>query len=330
MQSKAIVVDHLWKIYTGREKNIVALRDVSFSVSKGEVVGVLGPNGAGKTTLCLILSGLLEPTKGTAYIMGEDVKELKRKACEKYVALYLAEHMRLWNAFIRLPALKYLEAVGAIRCIEGDLKKKAEEALKKVGLWEWRNEWPSRFSAGMKRKLMIAETLMYELPILILDEPTVHLDPASCIEVWDVLKELARSGKTILLTTQNMEEAEYLCDRILLLSKGNIIASGSPHEVKKLMKYEKITVKVSPRSREFVRLLEKIEDIVEVMQVKDVEDGTLAVVRSIKGSVEPSTLVKLAKSAGLKVLLLSYEELSLSDAFRILLKGDKNENKDLA
>jgi len=330
VQNKAIVVDHLWKIYTGREKNIVALRDISFSVSKGEVVGILGPNGAGKTTLCLILSGLLEPTKGTAYIMGEDIRELKRKACEKYIALYLAEHMRLWSAFIRLPALKYLEAIGAIRCIEGDLKKKAEEALKKVGLWEWRNEWPSRFSTGMKRKLMIAETLMYELPILVLDEPTVHLDPISCMEIWNILKELAHDGKTILLTTQNMEEAEYLCDKILFLNKGRIVASGSPHELKELTRYEKIAVKVSPKSREFAKLLEKIDGVTEIMQVKDVEEGTLVVAKSIKGCVEPSTIVELAKSTGLKVLLLSYEQLSLSDIFRILLKGEENESEDRA
>ena len=232
-RSDPVVVEGLTKVYRGRSGEVVALNDVSFSVREGEVFGVLGPNGAGKTTLSLIIAGLLEPTRGTAYVMGEDVRKLKRKVCEKYVALYLSGYMRLVQSFLRVPALKYLIMVGSIHWARGDLRRRAEEALKLVGLWEWRGEWPSRFSSGMRRRLMIAEVLLYDMPILVLDEPTVHMDPASCMEVWKVLKKVAREeGRTILLTTQNMEEAEYLCDRILFLNRGRVIALAGPDELR--------------------------------------------------------------------------------------------------
>jgi len=317
MSVQPIVVSELVKEYSGRGRKITALKGVSFSVNEGEIVGILGPNGAGKTTLCLILSGLLEPTKGTAYIMGEDIRKLRRKACEKYIALYLSEYTQ-WSLNPRIPALKYLVMVGAIDCIKGDLKKKAETALKKVGLWEWRNEWPSRFSTGMKRRLLLAAMLMYDFPILILDEPTVHLDPASCIEVWKAIKAIAsEEGRTVLLTTQNMEEAEYLCDRIIFLHKGSIIASGSPEYFKTLVsKYEEISLKVSPLKPEFKKALEKLDGVLRVRS----EDTTL-ILEAQKNTVEPATLIDLASQFNVKILSMSYERPSLSEVFRILLKG---------
>ncbi len=320
-RSDPVVVEGLTKVYRGRSGEVVALNDVSFSVRGGEVFGVLGPNGAGKTTLSLIIAGLLEPTRGTAYVMGEDVRKLKRKVCEKYVALYLSGYMRLVQSFLRVPALKYLIMVGSIHWARGDLRRRAEEALKLVGLWEWRSEWPSRFSSGMRRRLMIAEILLYDMPILVLDEPTVHMDPASCMEVWRVLKKVAREeGRTILLTTQNMEEAEYLCDRILFLNRGRVVAIATPHELRELVvKRERIVVAL--RRGDGGRLVEKLRDLPAVFHAEAREGGRLIVIEAAKDGVAPAELIDLAAKLGCEVRYLSYEKPSLSDVFRALVGG---------
>lgn len=318
---ESVIVENLWKIYSGKGREIVALRDLDFKVYEGEILGVIGPNGAGKTTLSLILSGLLQPTKGRVYIMGESVNRLKRKVCQKYVALYLSGYMNLVGPFLRLPALEYLKMVGAINCIEGDLEERAEKALEAVGLTEWKEEWPSRFSTGMKRKLMLAEVFMYEKPILILDEPTVHLDPASCIEIWHVLKRLTKERKTVLLTTQNMEEAEYLCDKILFLHEGRKIAFMSPEDLKSsVQKYDIITLKIYPDPQKIKSLLRKFEGVVAV---REGGDKTL-VIQSVKGCVKPSSIIDLVKSVGVELLSISYERPLLSDVFRTLLGEDGN------
>lgn len=257
---KSIIVDDLWKSYSGRRKEILALREINFDVSEGEILGILGPNGAGKTTLSLIISGLLEPSRGTVFVMGEDIRRLRRRVCEKYIILYLAGYMNLEQSFIRLPAIKYLEMFAAINCIGGNIREKAMEALRAVGLLAWKDEWPARFSSGMQRKLMLAKILMDDKPVIVLDEPTIHLDPLSCMEIWTVLKKLKDDGKTILLTTQNMEEAEYLCDRIIFLN-GKVITSGSPEDLKGLVqKYDLIVIRVCRGYSEFISKIKKSKE----------------------------------------------------------------------
>lgn len=319
-----IVVDDLWKSYSGRGKEILALREINFNVSEGEILGILGPNGAGKTTLSLIISGLLKPSRGTVFIMGEDIRRLKRRVCEKYITLYLTGYMNLEQGFIRLPAIKYLEMLAAINCIRGNIREKATEVLRAVGLLAWKDEWPARFSSGMQRKLMLAEILMNDKPCIVLDEPTIHLDPLSCMEIWAVLKKLKDDGKTILLTTQNMEEAEYLCDRIIFLNR-EVIASGSPKDLKGLVqKYDRIMIKVRGRYSEFRSEIEKIEGVTEVDEIKD--DSTI-VVKAIKGSLKPKSLVELSSSSGTEILSLTYEEPTLSDVFRMLVGSEASEHK---
>ena len=209
--------------------SIRAVDSVTFEVKRGEVFGLLGPNGAGKTTTIKILTTLTRPSSGKAFIMGIDVGE-HPELVKPHMGVVPQEN----NLDRELTAYENMLIYGMLHNVKA-LPSKIEERLKMVDLWERRDEPVERLSGGMQRRLLIARALLPEPPILFLDEPTVGLDPQLRREIWDTIRRIKVQGRTILLTTHYIEEAEILCDRVGILSRGRLIALDTPKNLKAMV-----------------------------------------------------------------------------------------------
>lgn len=217
-----IEIKHVSKIYPQAKRN--ALDDVSLTIETGEFFGLLGPNGAGKTTLISVLSTLLLPTEGEIVIDGELLTR-SRQDIKRKLAL-ITQHNSL-RGDMNLDQIMELQA----RLYFMDLKKakaRSGELLEFCGLAEHRKKTVRKLSGGMKRKLMLCRALLTDPEILILDEPTIGLDPASRRQMWDLLRSLNRQGMTILLTTHYIDEAQCLCERVALIDKGKVARLDTP------------------------------------------------------------------------------------------------------
>jgi len=220
MKTSILVVEDLWKSYA----QTVALRGLTFEISKGEFFGLLGPNGAGKTTTIGLLSGLIEPTRGHISIAGVD---LFSRPMEAKARIGLVP-----QSFALYPSLctrDNLVFFGRIYGLKGRrLKERMTRVLEIVELTDRANQTVATFSNGMKRRLNIAVGLLHEPEILILDEPTVGVDPQSRNAILESIHSLNQSGVTVLYTTHHIEEAQHLCDRVAIIDQGKIIALDSP------------------------------------------------------------------------------------------------------
>lgn len=225
MSKKIIEVSGLQKSY---KENLV-LKDVSFTIDKGSIFALLGSNGAGKTTVIKVLSTLLKSDGGSAVINGFDVatNEDNVRECISLTGQFVAVDEVLTGR-------ENLTLIGQLKRLS-NLKCTVNQWLSFSRLEEAANRKVSTYSGGMRRRLDIAMSLMGNPDVLFLDEPTTGLDPQNRIAMWDLVKELAKKGTTVFLTTQYLEEAEYLADQIAILHDGKIIAEGTPKYLKEIM-----------------------------------------------------------------------------------------------
>src|SRR6266705_6434994 len=219
MPEPVIRVENLAKRYG----DVEAVRGVSFSVSEGEVFGLLGPNGAGKTSTIEILEGLRNADSGTAIVCGYDPG--KNAAALKYVIGAALQSTALPDKLRVMEALKLFASFYKAH-------QNPEELLKRFGLEEKRNAFYSQLSGGQKQRLALAMALVNDPRVVFLDEPTAGLDPQVRREIYDIIEELKKERKTILLTTHYIEEAERLCDHVAIVDHGKVIALGTPRELK--------------------------------------------------------------------------------------------------
>lgn len=212
-------VTHLQKRFGDR----TAVADVSFEIRPGETVGLLGPNGAGKTTTLAMISGLAQPDHGSVSFQGTPVHQDARQL-KLHVGL-VPQDLALYD---ELTAWANLELFGGLYGLSGRmLAQRATSALELVGLADRRNDRVKAYSGGMKRRLNIAGALLHDPDLILLDEPTVGVDPQSRNAIFENLEELKRRGKTLLYTTHYMEEAERLCDRVVIMDHGRVIADDT-------------------------------------------------------------------------------------------------------
>lgn len=221
----AIQVSALKKSY--KDKSV--LEDVTFSVPKGSIYALLGSNGAGKTTIVKILSTLLKPDAGDALINGFDVVNQGEK---------IRECISLTGQFVAvdevLTGRENLTLIGQLKGIPA-VKRKTDEWLSLFHLLDAADQKVAAYSGGMRRRLDIAMSLLGNPDVLFLDEPTTGLDPQNRLAMWELVKQLSERGTTVLLTTQYLEEAEYLADNVAILHEGRILVEGTPHYLKKIM-----------------------------------------------------------------------------------------------
>ena len=214
----AIACDNLVKTYPGKPP-VEAVRGISFSVEQGECFGVLGPNGAGKTTTIEILEGLLDATSGTAELLGmrwgKDDAAIRQRIGVSLQETRLSDRLTV-GEIVRLFRSFYTSGISP------------DEALERTSLTGKKDAWFSKLSGGQKQRLAVATALVGDPDLIFLDEPTTGLDPTSRRELWDIVESFGTAGKTVMLTTHYMEEAEKLCDRVAIFDAGKIICTGSP------------------------------------------------------------------------------------------------------
>ncbi|MFS8839891.1 ABC transporter ATP-binding protein [Synechococcus sp. W55.2] len=218
----AIEVEHLSKTYG----SFIAIRDVSFQVNAGEIMGFLGPNGAGKTTSMRILAGYLPASEGTARVAGFDVHE-NSMAVRQRIG-YLPENPPLYPD---MTVEAYLHFVAQIKRVSaGDRPRRVDEAIRRCSLEEKRHTLIRKLSKGFKQRVGIAQALVHDPPVIILDEPTIGLDPKQIIEVRKLIKSLA-GEHTIILSTHILPEVSMTCDRVVIINRGQVAAIGTPAEL---------------------------------------------------------------------------------------------------
>ena len=234
----AVEINNLLKIYDNKFK---ALNEINLCIPKGSFFGLLGPNGAGKTTTIGILTGLVNKTSGSAKIFGYDTVDNFREA---RTMIGLSPQELNFDVFFTIEELLTLQAGYFNKDIK-EAKARALEMLEYFNLTDKRKSKARELSGGMKRRVQIAKAFIHDPPLIILDEPTAGVDIELRYQLWDFLKEQNKNGKTILLTTHYIEEAEKLCDQIAIINEGNIIANGKTEDLISSMGKNHITIETN-------------------------------------------------------------------------------------
>jgi len=251
----AIEVTRLSKTYEG---NVTAIEDVSFQVSPGEVFGLLGPNGAGKTTTLRVLITVLRPSGGSARVLGMDVV---KQATQVRQAIGYVPQERAIDRF--LTGREHLQLLASLYHLPKDrAATRIEEVLKLVNLEHKADEVARNYSGGMKRKLDIACGLIPDPQVLFMDEPTLGLDVESRLKIWEHVRQLKARGITILLTSNYLDEADQLCDRIAIIDGGRVKAIGAPSELKSGLGGDVVTLTLAPTD------LDKVEALAQALKAQ--------------------------------------------------------------
>lgn len=215
MSSTVLKIEDLSKKYDGKD----VVSGLTFEISDGDILGFIGPNGAGKSTSINMMTNLVTPDKGKIYFQGEDIQ--KQESVFKRSLGVVPQDLAIYEDLNAYDNVKFFCSLYNYKGIE--LKKRVKETLEFVGLWDRRKELPSKFSGGMKRRLNIACAIAHSPKILIMDEPTVGIDPQSRNNIMETVKTLNKRGTTVIYTSHYMEEIETLCNRIVLVDKGIIL-----------------------------------------------------------------------------------------------------------
>ena len=307
---KIIEVKNLSKSY----KNLKAIDDLSFDVYEGEILGLLGPNGSGKSTTINSILNLLEFEKGTIKIFGKimkpDAYDIKRNIGVIFQEVAVFEELTVYENIDYFCGLYVSDKL--LR------KSYVEDAINLVGLKEFTKFYPKQLSGGLLRRLNIACGIAHKPKLIFLDEPTVAVDPQSRNNILDGIKKLRDEGATIVYTTHYMEEVEMICDRIIILDKGKILAEGTTDELKSLAKLEeKITLEVKKISSKVVDEIKTFKTVDSVM-----ENGNTLVITYKKGKDNLGELIDFLHSKKVTYSKIFSERPTLNDVFLELTGKD--------
>lgn len=283
-----------------------ALNDVSLDIEKGTIFGLLGPNGAGKSTLIKVLSCQMRPTTGSAFISGLDVVTDKKDVLS--IIGVVPQENSFYDELTVTENLRYFGSLYGVAVI--DIKKRSHRILEMLQLREKGSSRASTLSGGMKTRLNIACALIHKPEVLILDEPSVGLDPVSRRALWDTIREVNREGTTILITTHYMEEADLLCSRILIMHRGNIIVEGEPEELKGLIGERVIQITSTPGSYQSIMDRPDFPDSVSSMAIN--EKGLKI---TLKDEQALQQVINIFESSGETIINVESNRPSLEDVF---------------
>ncbi|MFB6097937.1 MAG: ATP-binding cassette domain-containing protein [Salinibacter sp.] len=304
-----ITASNLTKVY-GDQK---AVDNVSFEMSTGEVLGFLGPNGAGKTTTMRILTCYLDPTDGTAELDGHDIHEHPEEVRRQIG--YLPEDTPLYTD---MPVIDYLRLSAELQSVpEAEVDARIQEMMDVCGLGPERHKRIGELSKGFQQRVGLAQALLHDPPVLILDEPTTGLDPNQIVEIRELIKEIGKE-KTVMLSSHILKEVEMTCDRILIIDQGRIVADGSTEELRQqFMGGTRLRVKVdAPGDADVNGAFEALDGVASVQRT----NGTYEL--STSSDTEPAANVfRLCADRGWVLTELTPLESSLEDVFRELTEA---------
>jgi ABC-2 type transport system ATP-binding protein len=285
-------------------------------VDYGELFGLVGPNGAGKTTTIKLLTSMLIPTAGTATVLGFDAQK-DLKMVRESIGIILGGERGLYT---RVNAVQNLRYFGDLYGVPVDVRdKRVDKLLKDVGLWDRRNDRVETYSRGMKQRLHIARGLINDPQVIFLDEPTIGLDPEIAMETRDMIKGLVKEGKTVLLTTHYMYEADELCRRVAIIREGQIVALDTPSELKKYVRDTSVVeVDGFGITEKDVEALRGISGVLAVSSDL-AEDKQIVKIQTPKGSEIVSDLMDILRNA--RINDIKIKEPTLEDAYLRLAVG---------
>jgi len=316
-----ITVEHLTKCYG----DFMAVNDLSFEIEEGHVYGFLGSNGAGKSTTMNIMTGCLSATEGCVRIDGYDIFEEADKA--KRLIGYLPEQPPL---YMNETPMEYLKFVGEAKGLRGqELKDQIEEVIEQTKIESVKNKLISKLSKGYKQRVGIAQALLGNPKVIILDEPTVGLDPIQIIEIRDLIKQLGENH-TVILSSHILTEVQAICEKILIINKGKLIAFDEPQNLEKsLLSSNEVTFVTEAGEEEIQEILEGMEHIAE-WQVEDDNDGNSVV--QIKTDCEEMNdmcraLFFAFAEKGKAILQMNAKKASLEEVFIELTENDTTEEE---
>lgn len=312
----SIKVENLTKYYG--QQTEAAVKDISFEVNTGEIVGFLGPNGAGKTTTVKMITTYLTPSSGSAYVDGLDTEEKSIEVRRKIG--YLPELNPLYTD---MNVLDYLKYVAELQSVE---KSQINESIKKMvkvcGLKDVKHKDIGELSKGYKQRVGLAQAMIHDPDVLILDEPTSGLDPNQIIEIRKLIKELGKK-KTVMLSTHILQEVQATCDRVLIINKGEIVADGTPDSLQKQFQGKlniTLVLKKDPKAgkEKIIKEFESINSVDNVNIISEEGDAWHLDITATKGIDVREEISKKVSSLVMIMLELKQEETSLEDIFRQL------------
>ena len=298
-----IEVKNLTKKYSG----LTAVDDLSFEVHEGEILGLLGPNGSGKSTTINCLLSLLNYSNGIIKIFGKEMKPDSYDIKSKIGVVFQEV-----SVFDELTVYENIDYFCGLYILDNKTRKKyVEEAIKLVGLQDFKTFYPKKLSGGLLRRLNIACGIAHKPKLIFLDEPTVAVDPQSRNNILDGIKKLRDEGATIVYTTHYMEEVEILCDRVIILDKGKILANGTTDQLKELAKIEeKISIEVNDLELKYIDEIKQLKNIDEVKY-----NGNILLITYKKGKNNLVDIMEYLKKEKIKYNKIYSERPTLNDVF---------------
>ncbi|MFB3092533.1 MAG: ABC transporter ATP-binding protein [Dehalococcoidia bacterium] len=310
-----VEVKNLTKYYG----NFLAIENVSFEVKKGEIVGFLGPNGAGKTTTMRIITGFLPPSSGTAAVAGYDLVDKSRQA-RAHIG-YLPETVPLYTD---MTVEGYLSFMGTIRGMNPKrIKARIADVIDSCRLGDYRKSDIGKLSKGFRQRVGIAQAVLHEPDVLILDEPTIGIDPIQVVETRALIKDLAGTH-TVILSTHILPEVSMLCSRVLIINEGLIVAEDTPKELaNRLQGVERLEVEIQGPKTEVMGVLEKIRGVLEVTCSPNGSDQNVYKIQARRGLDLRPTVSRAVISNGWSLLNLQLVSMSLEEIFLKLTTSEE-------
>ncbi len=310
------------KNVTKKYGNFIAVDNISFTINDGEVIGLLGPNGAGKTTTMNMITGYIEQTEGTITINGFDTIKKAKKA--KKTIGYMPEGVPLYTDLTIKEFVTYMADLRKVN--KKEKKENIQKVLKETGLDTMQNKLIKNLSRGQKQRVSLAGTLIGNPDILILDEPTVGLDPKQITEIRSLIKNLGKKH-TIILSSHILSEVSQICDRVIIINKGKIVAEDTPENLeKKVSNNNIIYITIEDREDKFNLIKEKIKGIKETKLIKTNEDGTkqYEIIGEENVNLNKTIFNEFAKE-NITIFEMKKPEATLEDAFmKIIKEGGEN------
>jgi len=312
------------KNVTKKYGNFTAVDDISFDVKDGEIVGLLGPNGAGKSTTMNMITGFIESTQGNIIVNGYDISKKPGRA-KKQIG-YMPEGVPSYQELTAKEFVKYMAELKLVN--RKVLKDEVQNVIKQTGLEDVQNKLIKNLSRGYKQRVSMAGALVGNPDVLILDEPTVGLDPKQILEIRNLIKELGKRH-TVILSSHILSEVSQICERVIIINKGKIVAIDTPENLEtKTQNKNIIYVTVEDKNEKMLGIKEKVKDIETLEYIKDNEDGTKQYKIVSNAEVDlRKKLFDILPKEDITIFELKKAEVSLEDAFMKLI-DDTQENKD--